>query len=305
MSSHLPVGRLADRLESLSREQTWLAILVATVLLTAADREWPDLGVVPLYVPVICAAAWKLGERAGYIVALMAALMATVAYVGGAPGLTGSLVASRGTIRIVTYLFVVTIITSFRRSYDRERFHAHQDRMTGALNKEVFHRRSAKAIEDARRTGQTLLLILLDLDDFKTINNREGHQAGDEVLRTFAKGASSIMRREDLIGRIGGDEFALLIRVPSIAEGQGFARDVHARLSAVLAESRYPVTCSMGALLIPPDEPRDAATLMHAADLAMYQAKHTGKNAVEVEWAGERLVSSIPRRVAPYKEGIA
>ena len=305
MSSHLPVGRLADRLESLSREQTWLAILTVTVLLTTAAREWPDLGLVPLFIPVICTAAWKLGERAGYIVALVAALLATAAYVGGTPGLHGSVVAGRAAIRIVTYLFIAAIITSFRRSYDRERFHAHQDRMTGTLNKEVFHRRSARAIEDARRTGQTLLLILLDLDDFKGINNREGHQAGDEVLRTFAKGASAIMRREDLIGRIGGDEFALLIRVPSIAEGHGFARDVHARLSAVLAESRYPVTCSMGALLIPPDAPRDAGELMHAADLAMYRAKQTGKNAVEVERAGATDAAPTARLVAPHREGIA
>src|SRR3546814_4653886 len=91
------------------------------------------------------------------------------------------------------------------------------------------------------------------------------------------------MRREDLIGRIGGDEFALLVRVPSIAEGQGIARDIHARLSAVLAQSRYPVTCSMGALLIPPEVPRTISELIHAADQAMYRAKRGGKNAVEID----------------------
>src|SRR3546814_4567605 len=100
------------------------------------------------------------------------------------------------------------------------------------------------------------LLVLLDLDNFMAANDRAGHRAGDEILRAFAKGVSAIMRREDLIGRIGGDEFALLVRVPSIAEGQGIARDIHARLSAVLAQSRYPVTCSMGALLIPPEVQR-------------------------------------------------
>src|SRR3546814_14264703 len=88
------------------------------------------------------------------------------------------------------------------------------------------------------------MLVLLDLDDFKAANDRAGHLAGDEILRAFAKGVSAIMRREDLIGRIGGDEFALLVRVPSIAEGQCIARDIHARLSAVLAQSRYPVTRS-------------------------------------------------------------
>jgi len=177
--------------------------------------------------------------------------------------------------------------------------------MTGTLNKEVFHRRCATAIEDAGRARQPLLLVILDLDDFKAINNREGHLAGDDVLRTFAKGASSIIRREDLIGRIGGDEFALLVRVPSIAEGQGFARDLHARLSAVLAEGRHPVTCSMGALLISPHAPRDAGELMHAADLAMYRAKQTGKNAVEISRADEPGLAPIARRVATPRTGIA
>jgi len=159
--------------------------------------------------------------------------------------------------------------------------------MTGMLNKEVFDNRLRQGIRDAAHTGQTLLLVILDLDDFKAVNNRHGHQAGDEVLRTFAKGASSIMRREDLIGRIGGDEFGLLVRVPSIAEGQGFARDIHARLTAVLSEGRYPVTCSMGAVLIPPDAPHDADALMRLTDRAMYRAKHAGKDDVEITSAGE------------------
>jgi diguanylate cyclase (GGDEF)-like protein len=221
-----------------------------------------------------------------------------------APTLPPELIALRIAIRITTFVFIAATITSFRRSYDRELFHAHRDRMTGTLNNEVFHRRSAKVIEDAGHTGQTLLLILLDLDDFKAVNSREGHLAGDEVLRAFAKGVSSFLRREDLVGRIGGDEFALLARVPSIAEGQSFAREVHARLSAVLAESRYPVTCSMGALLIPPYTSRNAGELMHAADQAMYRAKQKGKNAVEIDRAGAAIAPPIGRPAAQRREGV-
>src|SRR3546814_851268 len=91
------------------------------------------------------------------------------------------------------------------------------------------------------------------LQTYELARTGDPQLAAAEILRAFAKGVSAIMRREDLIGRIGGNEFALLVRVPSIAEGQGIARVIHARLSAVLAQSRYPVTCSMGALLIPPE----------------------------------------------------
>lgn len=287
MNSHLPVGRLAGYLEALSRERIWLAIVAATGAVAALDHAVPAVGFAPLYMPIICGAAWGLGAREGYFVAVIAAILAVMPGLHAGPPAVPSILALRVLIRIVTFVFLAATIISFRRSYDRERFHAHRDRMTGTLNKEVFQGRCAAAIEDAARTGQTLLLVILDLDDFKAVNNRDGHQAGDEVLRTFAKGVSSIMRREDLIGRIGGDEFSLLVRVPSIAEGQSFAHDIHARLTTVLAGSPYPVTCSMGAVLIPSDAPRNADELMHLADQAMYRAKQTGKNAVEITRAGD------------------
>ncbi|EQB33526.1 GGDEF domain-containing protein [Sphingobium ummariense] len=270
-----------------------------------ADHAMPQIGFAPLYMPAICGACWALGAREGYFVAVIAAVLAVVPSMHDLPALSTIELALRVGVRIGAFVFIAAAITSFRRSYDRELFHAHRDRMTGTLNKEVFHRRCAKAILDAGHTRQTLLLIILDLDDFKAVNSREGHLAGDEVLRTFAKGVSAIMRREDLIGRIGGDEFALLVRVPSIVAGQGFARDVHTRLSAVLADSPHPVTCSMGALLIPPEAPRDASALIHATDQAMYRAKHGGKNSIEIDRAAEPEKAATIRIGAKRREEVA
>ena len=305
MNSHLPVGRLAQYLESLSRERVWLAIVGATVAIAFADNHFPGVGFAPLYMPVICGACWGLGAREGYFVAVITAILSARAAFDIGPPLAPELMVLRTVIRIGTFFFIAATITSFRRSYDREQFLSHRDRMTGTLNKEVFHRRCAQAIDDAGRTGQILMLALLDLDDFKAVNSAEGHRAGDAVLRAFAKGVSSIVRREDLIGRIGGDEFALLVRVPSLAEGQSFAHDVHARLAAVLADVQPPVTCSMGAVLIPPHAPRNAGELMHLADQAMYRAKQTGKNAVEVGRAGEADMDTAVRPGAQRREGIA
>ena len=170
------------------------------------------------------------------LVAFVAAFLTVLLSLHASPPDSLPILALRVLICTGTFIFLAATVTSFRRSYDRELFHAHRDRMTGMLNKEVLDNRLRQGIRDAAHTGQTLLLVILDLDDFKAVNNRYGHQAGDEVLRTFAKGASSIRRREDLIDRIGGDEFGLLVRVPSIAEGRGFARDIHARPTAVLSE---------------------------------------------------------------------
>ena len=81
-----------------------------------------------------------------------------------------------------------------------------RDRMTDALNKETFRERVIHRLDLAVPARQSFLLAILDLDDFKGLNNRHGHVAGDEVLRTFAQGARGIIRREDDFGRIGGDE---------------------------------------------------------------------------------------------------
>jgi diguanylate cyclase (GGDEF)-like protein len=205
-------------------------------------------------------------------------------------------------VRVAAFLFLAATINSFRRSYDREMFLAHHDPMTGTLNKVVFHRRARKLIQDAAHTRQLLLLIILDLDNFRSVNTIGGHQAGDEVIRNFAEGVSAIMRREDLVGRVGGDEFSLLIRVPTLAEGWRFADNLHSRLSAALGRGQYPVTCSVGALLIPPHVPRDVSELMHAADQAMYRAKANGKDALEIATVGDQPPDLTYRGLTSFGE---
>ena len=286
MNSHPPVGRLAAYLEALSREQVWFAIVAATSLVAWLDFRLPSAGFATAYIPVICGASWGLGVREGYLVAATSALLSVSSSL--IPPTELSALALAVVIRVAAFLFLAATINSFRRSYDRELFHAHHDPMTRTLNKEVFHSRARKVIRDAAHTRQILLLIVLDLDDFRSVNSMGGHRAGDEVIRNFAEGISALMRREDLVGRVGGDEFSLLVRVPTIAEGSHFAYSLHDRLSAVLGRGRYSVTCTMGALLIPSNAPRNFSELMHAADQALYRAKAAGKNAVEIVTVGDQ-----------------
>lgn len=282
MNYHLPIGRFSGYLESLTRQCAWWMVLFAVAALALADYRFHAIGLTPLYIPIVCAACWKLGEAAGYLVAIAAALLAVFPHLYDVPQSSLLILGLRTTVRIATFLFVAATIASFRCSFDRERELAARDRMTGALNKEVFRERVIAALDTAAGCGWTQLLIILDLDDFKAVNTSYGHGAGDAVLRAFGAGAAEIVRREDAFGRIGGDEFALLVRVHSSEEGRRFAAALHSRLSALLAETSHPVTCSMGALVIPPEAPRDEPTLMHLVDELMYAVKRAGKNAVEI-----------------------
>jgi hypothetical protein len=88
VSSHLPVGRLADRRHSLPRERAWFAILLSVTALALANAHFPRIGLAPLYIPIVCAACWALGGRAGYLVAIVAAVLAVVPHLAELPGLS-------------------------------------------------------------------------------------------------------------------------------------------------------------------------------------------------------------------------
>jgi hypothetical protein len=108
--------------------------------------------------------------------------------------------------------------------------------MTDALNKETFRERLIHRLDLAVPARQSFLLAILDLDDFKGINNRHGHVAGDEVLRAFAQGARKTIRREDDFGRIGGDEFAFASR--PFGRGRGVFRPL-APQAPVIGSGRH------------------------------------------------------------------
>src|SRR3546814_3348867 len=99
MNSHLPVGRLAEHLESLSRERAWFAIVAATTGVAAANFSFPAIGFAPLYMPVICGACWALGAREGYFVATVTAFLTAVPALHAPPELPPALLALRVAVR--------------------------------------------------------------------------------------------------------------------------------------------------------------------------------------------------------------
>src|SRR3546814_15088982 len=110
--------------------------------------------------PVICGACWALGAREGYFVATVTAFLTAVPALHAPPELPPALLALRVAVPVAAFLFIAAAVTSFRRSYDRESFNAHRDRMTGTLNKEVFHRPVPQAIADVGHNPRPPLTVL-------------------------------------------------------------------------------------------------------------------------------------------------
>ena len=184
--------------------------------------------------------------------------------------------------RIDATLLERTIRYALARHRQAERLNrlAQYDELTGLANRSLFQDRLTRALAWARRHGQLVAVMVLDLNGFKAVNDRLGHSAGDRLLNIMARRLSERLRETDTVARLGGDEFALLI--------ENLAKPEHAVLVAgklldtvapavELDDQQVTVTASLGVALYPRDG-RDPAELVRLADRAMYRAKAEGGN---------------------------
>jgi diguanylate cyclase (GGDEF)-like protein len=154
---------------------------------------------------------------------------------------------------------------------------ASTDPLTGLLNRRALEGLFGLELDRSRRTGRPLSIIVGDLDGFKAVNDGLGHQAGDTALQTLAGELGRWKRRIDMVARIGGEEFALLL--PETDERAAFlvAERLRRATHRAFAEGRLPLTISFGVATFP-DHGEDADTLLRAADHALYAAKDLGKD---------------------------
>ena len=158
------------------------------------------------------------------------------------------------------------------------------DDLTGLSNRRAFMRRLEDEVSRVQRYGSPLSLALIDMDYFKSINDKLGHPAGDEVLRTFANNILSIFRHHDMVARYGGEEFAILLPNTDIEGSRRALEKVKARTAIshfqVHGESISMPTFSAGLALYKPGE--TTGDLIERTDKALFRAKDLGRNRIEV-----------------------
>jgi diguanylate cyclase (GGDEF)-like protein len=190
---------------------------------------------------------------------------------------------------LVAALTVATGVfsTVLARMGERQRSLSRRESLTGCFNRRAFYELFPREAERARRLGQGLSLVFLDLDHFKTINDRFGHESGDRVLQQLAARLRGIIRETDLIFRWGGEEFVILLA----HTGAGEAPTLGERIRAAVAERSFagvdphtpvPVTVSVGTAGTSVF-PADPDALLARADAACYRAKEGGRNRVEAD----------------------
>ena len=183
---------------------------------------------------------------------------------------------------VVAYLLVARMRRLVKRTEAHLDYLAHIDPVTGLPNRHAFNEYLAGALNKVDQYGGCVVLLLLDLDNFKIVNDTLGHHSGDNLLKLVARRLMECLRSGDVICRIGGDEFAIILEPSTVSNGPGVAEKILNVLAApfdVDVHEIY-VTASVG-ISVYPDDASELETLTRNADTAMYQAKGKGKNAYE------------------------
>ena len=198
---------------------------------------------------------------------------------------------------LINYSTIITDLSQTREAERQLAYMAQFDALTGLPNRAQFELRGAQAIARAQRHPQTVAVLLLDVDRFKTINDSLGHPVGDALLREIAERLRPRLRSEDMLARMGGDEFGLLLDGVAHAEDAGLvARDVITAMSEPFRVDGHELSvgASVGIALYP-DDGGDITTLMRDADAALFQAKEAGRG--DYRFYTESLTASAVLKV--------
>jgi diguanylate cyclase (GGDEF)-like protein/PAS domain S-box-containing protein len=161
-----------------------------------------------------------------------------------------------------------------RKDAERElRHHAAHDPLTGLPNRRLLQHRFTSVLEQTRKTGRPGALLFCDLNHFKQVNDRYGHEAGDRALRVIAERLEAEVRHGDTVARLGGDEFAVLAEDIADDDLTALITRLESAVSRPLPDIAVQVSVSIGTAPITPDSPA-LDTLLHIADQAMYESKH-------------------------------
>lgn len=185
-------------------------------------------------------------------------------------------------VRLGVFIVVSYLLWQLKDAYELEKKLARTDHLTGIVNRHFFWTLLTLESQRSQRYRHPLTLAYFDVDNFKTINDRWGHQKGDEVLQIMAGTVCQQLRSTDTFARLGGDEFALLLPETNYLASKTVLDRIQLHFSQIVGQYDLPISLSIGAITFYtlPERPEE---MVDRVDRLMYSVKKTGKNAIQHE----------------------
>ncbi|MDD5222663.1 MAG: GGDEF domain-containing protein [bacterium] len=245
----------------------------------------PEIRINPLYYIPITLGAWRSRFRGAVLLAGLCALSWILSnYYAGLSFSRTFMWLVNISAQFVSFFLVGVLIVRMRAAHAQEKILSRSDNLTKLMNARAFYERLEYELVRAQRYEHPLTIGFLDLDNFKTVNDHLGHQAGDNVLCRVADLLKSFMRSSDTLARLGGDEFAVILPETDREQSRTVFAKILAALEKEMKERETPITASIGVVSYP-ENTLDSEGLISCADSAMYRAKEAGKNRVEFKGA--------------------
>lgn len=284
-------------LESLERLPRALVLAISLLLVgliaLASYATRVELRFSFFYLLPIALSSWFVGRSAGILLSLASAISWTGEYL-----LEHRLeAASRATayenapLLLGFFLVLSLLLSTLQQTLAKEKDAARVDPLTRIANRRAFFELAEGEIRRAARYGGRLTAAYIDLDDFKAVNDQEGHEAGDRLLRLVAQTIRGNLRVNDITARLGGDEFIILLPETGAVEADAVLGKIRRQLEDSLRAGKWPVTVSAGCVTFerPPDSVDEIVRL---TDELMYFAKTSGKNRLAKRVIGAKEIPS-------------
>lgn len=276
-------GQPESSIQSNINRALWtVAGIILALLLGLADYlTGYELSFSLFYLAPIALVTWYAGRAPGAALAVIGAMVWLAADVASRHYYSHPAIYFWNTaIRLGVFAVVTLLLSALKRALEHEKHLARTDPLTGAANSRYFMDLLGAEVERANRYANAFSLAYLDCDDFKAVNDRFGHETGDEVLQIFVETARRRLRATDSVGRLGGDEFAILLPETDHEAAQQVMSRVQSDLLDTMQARKWPVTFSIGVLTCGAGACK-GENLVKIVDDLMYSVKQAGKNNID------------------------
>jgi diguanylate cyclase (GGDEF)-like protein len=236
-----------------------------------------DFGISVFYVLPILLVTWFTNQRFGFVISFTSAIVWLVADIGTSQSYLFSFIPFWNSfIRLAYFIIITFLLSSLKSSLELAR----TDHLTSAINSRYFYDIVQMEMYRFQRNQRPFTVAYIDLDNFKAMNDRFGHIAGDQVLITLVNSVSKVIRKSDFIARLGGDEFAVLFPETDQEAAQIIFSKIQNSFAEAVQQKNWSITFSVG-MLTCKAAPQTTDDLIRMADELMYLAKSDGKNTVK------------------------